>query len=239
MSHLLRSLLALQQFDDQLLDMEQKLREIPTRIRDLEIEFADDSQRLESERKRLKDAVLRQRNLDKQLEEGAEQLKKKELRKFEAKTNEEYSALLKEIEYAKEANSRVEDGILELLDEVEKLEKSILIHEKEIQRKKAGMQSEKKRLEAEVVEIDRSHLETRTRRTELCAGIPADMLGVYENIRTQRSRQAVVVVRGEVCPGCHMHIPPQTINEVLQTGEIRHCPFCWRILYCEILEKTA
>jgi len=235
----LKSLLNLQQVDDHLLDLELKLQQIPARIREVEKSLEEEKQGLESEKRRLKEALLRQRTLDKQLEESVQQINKKESRKFEAKSNEEFWAIEKEIAYAKQAHSKLEDEILTLLDEVETLEKSIERREREIKQREAAAQSEKKFLEEQVVDIDRNHQENRRKREEVCTGLPPDILQVYEKIRAQRPRPVVVVIRAEVCPGCHMHIPPQTINEVLQTGEIRHCPYCRRILYCELLEKPA
>ena len=129
--------------------------------------------------------------------------------------------------------------MLQLLDEVERLEKAIRGHEREIQQKAVELRSEKDRLEQQRVQIDQEHRENRDTRRRLCDEMPPETLAAYEKIRTQRSRQAVVIVQGEVCPGCHMRIPPQTINEVLLTGEIRHCPYCRRILYCELAEQSA
>ena len=239
MSDTLRSLLALQRLDDTLLDMERRLHDIPDQIQTLEKTFEEETQRLEEEKKRLKEAALRQRSLDKQLEEGAEQLRKKEGRKVEVKTNEEYWALLKEINFVKEANSKIEDEILMLLEQIEGLEKSIKAKEKQLQLRERELRAEKERLAKDVEDIDRKYQETRELRQRLCSEVPKDMLAVYEKIRTQRARQAVVVVHGEVCPGCHMRIPPQTINEVLLTGEIRQCPYCRRILYCELSEQRV
>jgi uncharacterized protein len=238
LSDILRSLLALQKLDDTLLDLERQLHDIPAQIQALEKLFEEEARRLEGEKKRLKEAALQQRGLDKQLEEGADQLKKKEVRKVEVKTNEEYWALLKEIDFVKDANVKTEDAVLQLLDEVEGLEKAIRLHEREIQQKEMELRSEKDRLERQRLEIDREHQEARDTRRRLSEELPPETLAAYEKIRTQRSRQAVVIVQGEVCPGCHMRIPPQTINEVLLTGEIRHCPYCRRILYCELAEQS-
>jgi predicted nucleic acid-binding Zn-ribbon protein len=42
---------------------------------------------------------------------------------------------------------------------------------------------------------------------------------------------AVTEVKGEVCQGCNMNIPPQLYVEIKSNEEIIQCPQCHRILY--------
>lgn len=238
MDLLLPMLLSLQQLDDKLSAFGQKKRQIPERIQTMTQAFEDEKKQLEDDRQQLKEASLRQRNLEKQLQESAEERKKKQNKLLDVKTNAEYKALLKEIEYAKQADSTTEDDILVVLEEIESLEQAIKEKEKSIRESESKLKEETLRLEREGVEVDKEHQILQGERKKVAAELDPAVLGDYEKIRSKRAGQAVVTVKKEVCPGCHMQVPPQTINEVLQTGEIRHCQYCRRILYCE-LEETA
>ena len=238
MDLLLQMLFSLQQLDDKLFAIGQKKKEIPDRIQAMERAFSQAKKELEEHQQRLKEASLRQRSLEKQLQESAEERKKKQKRLLEVKTNEEYKALLREIEYAKRADSETEDKILALFEEVDSLEKALREKEKSTQESGRKLEEGKQQLQWEMREIDKEHQFLQHERKRVCAELDPEVLEDYEKIRARRSGQAVVMVRKEICPGCHMQVPPQTINEVLQTGEIRHCPFCLRILYCE-LEESA
>jgi predicted nucleic acid-binding Zn-ribbon protein len=231
-------LFSLQQLDDKLSAIGRRKMEIPERMQSMEQALAEEKKELEEHQQRLKDASLRQRNLEKQLQENAEDRKNKQKRLLEVKTNEEYKALLKEIEYAKQADSETEDSILVLFEEIDSLEKALQEKERSTQENEKKLEEEKQRLERETREIDKEHQFLQHERRRVCEELAPEVLEDYEKIRSRRSGQAVVMVRKEICPGCHMQVPPQTINEVLQTGEIRHCPFCRRILYCE-LEESA
>jgi hypothetical protein len=231
-------LLSLQKLDNKLSASRQRKKEIPERIQTMEHAFEEEKRRLEEHRQRLKEATLKQRQLEKRLLEGAEERKKKQKRLLEVKTNEEYKALLKEIDYAREADSGTEDEVLALLEEIDTLEKTLTEEERSTREKERGLREEKGRLELEAAEVDRENEILQRERKRVAAELDPAVLEDYEKIRARRAGQAVVTVHKEVCPGCHMHVPPQTINEVLQTGEIRHCPFCLRILYCE-LEESA
>ena len=238
MDLLLPMLLSLQQLDDKLSDFGQKKQEIPERIQSMQQAFEEEKKQLEDHQQGLKDASLKQRQLEKRLQESAEDRKTKQKKLLEVKTNEEYKALLKEIEYAKQADSATEDEILAVFEEIDALEKTIKEQEKSIRESENKLKEETLRLEREVVEVDKEHQILQGERKKVAAELDPAVLGDYEKIRSKRAGQAVVMVRKEVCPGCHMQVPPQTINEVLQTGEIRHCQYCRRILYCE-LEETA
>jgi predicted nucleic acid-binding Zn-ribbon protein len=200
--------------------------------------FEKEKTQLEDDRQRLKAAVLKQRQLEKQLQENAEERKRKQKRLLEVKTNAEYKALLKEIDHAKQADSATEDSILAVFEEIDTLEKTLIEKEKSIGESESKLKAETMRLEREGVEVDKEHQILQGERKRVAAELDPAVLRDYEKIRSKRAGQAVVTVQKEVCPGCHMQVPPQTINEVLQTGEIRHCQYCRRILYCE-LEETA
>jgi predicted nucleic acid-binding Zn-ribbon protein len=231
-------LLSLQQLDDKLSAFGQKKKEVPERIAAMERAFAEERKGLEDQRQRLKDASLEQRQLEKQMLERAEDRKKKQKKLLEVKTNEEYKALLKEIEYARQADSATEDAILVLLEEIDSLEKTLQEKEESVRESEKKLKEETRRLKLEIVEIDKEHRLLQGERKRVAAELAPDVLEDYEKLLSRRAGQAVVKVRKEVCPGCHMQVPPQTINEVLQTGEIRHCQYCRRILYCE-LEESA
>ena len=238
MDLLLPMLLSLQQLDDKLFAFGQKKQEIPEQIQAMKHAFEDEKKQLEGHQQLLKEASLKQRQLEKQLQESAEDRKNKQKRLLEVKTNEEYKALLKEIEYAKKADSATEDDILVVFEEIDTLEQTIKEGEESIRGNESKLQEETLRLEREIVEVDKEHQILQHERKRVAAELDTIVLEDYEKIRSRRAGQAVVTVQKEVCPGCHMQVPPQTINEVLQTGEIRHCQYCRRILYCE-LEETA
>ena len=232
MQDTLESLLFLQKLDNDLLAMEHKQKEIPARISAWDKEYEEEIRRLKELKEELQQTNLNQKTMEKELQEGIEQLKKKEARKLDVKTNEEYRALLKEIEFANQANSEMEDKILMLIDEGERLEQAVKEKEKGIKEKEQQRDQAKSQLQRESVDLDKGQARTEKERQRLSSEISEDTVHRYEKIRSMKSGLAVVVVKDNVCPGCNMHIPPQTVNEVLQTGEIRHCPHCQRILYC-------
>lgn len=69
-------------------------------------------------------------------------------------------------------------------------------------------------------------------RAELAAGIPADLLALYDKIRAdQGGIGAARLYRGR-CDGCHMDIPPNEIEALRAAApdEVLRCEECRRIL---------
>jgi len=235
----LQTLLALQRLDDELAETGRRQQEIPQQLLSSDRAFEEASQKLASQKQLLQEAVMKQRALEKALQANSEQLQKKQARKFEVKSNTEYKALLKEIEFTEAENSSKEDEILLLFDEIDNLGKSVKTQEQVIADKEKEIQHEKVRLEEEIAILRESGEKLLQKRDAVCQGLEDGHLRQYEKIRKMRQGQAVVVVRGDVCPGCHLGVPPQTVNEVLQTGEVRSCPHCLRILYCVLPDEEV
>lgn len=235
----LQTLLELQRLDDALAEADRRQIEIPALRLASERALEETRQALAARKQALQDATLRQRAVEKALQANTELMKKKQARKFEVKSNEEYKALLKEIDFAEAEHSRTEDELLALFDEIDGLAESVQALEATVARKTEEIDRETVRLDAEGANIDRRLQELLRKREGLCLALEDSMLQNYERVRRKRQGQAVVVVRDDVCLGCHMGVPPQTVNEVLQTGEVRHCPHCLRILYCVLPDEEV
>ena len=74
---------------------------------------------VETQREQLEALRKRRREKDVQLLAGQEALKRTRERLFEVKTNKEYQSMLKEIEAFEAKNSRMEDEMISLLDELD------------------------------------------------------------------------------------------------------------------------
>ena len=92
----------------------------------------------------------RRREKDAQLQVGQERLKRTRERLFEVKTNKEYQSMLKEIEIFEGKNSRMEDEVISLLDELDRLETALKAKEEELEARRLRYEEEKTRMEAEL-----------------------------------------------------------------------------------------
>jgi len=210
-----------------------KKRNLPLEVNKLEEEFKTFCEVVETQREQVESLRKSRREKDTQLQAGQQSLKRTRERLFEVKTNKEYQSMLKEIETFEGKNSRMEDEVISLLDEFDRLEAALKAKEEELEARRRRYEEEKARLEAELNSLA-GELDGCVRKSEeLKKEIPAELLRKYEQIKGAGRGIAVVAVWKEVCDGCHMSIPPQLYNELQKTTALITCPNCNRIIYWE------
>jgi uncharacterized protein len=206
---------------------------LPVQMEALETEFSAFSADVETEREQLESLRKRRREKDSQLQAGQETLKKTRERLFEVKTNKEYQSILKEIETFEAKNSRMEDEIISLLDELDALETVVKTREAELNAGRSRYEEQKTKMAEELSSIA-AELTVCVRKSDaLKKKIPAHILRKYEQIKGAGRGVAVVPVWKEICDGCHMSIPPQLYNELQKSTLLITCPNCNRIMYWE------
>ena len=226
-------LIELQKMESTAGRIQARKKDLPVRMKTLEEEFESFSTVVDTEREQLEGLRKRRREKDAQLLAGQEALKKTRERLFEVKTNKEYQSMLKEIEAFEAKNSRMEDEMISLLDELDHLETALKAGEGELEAHRRRYEEEKARLEAELNSLA-GELNVCVRKcTELKKEIPAELLRKYEQIKSAGRGVAVVAVWKEVCDGCHMSIPPQLYNQLQKMVMLTTCPNCNRIIYWE------
>lgn len=210
-----------------------KKKELPDRMSRLEEEFNACLAAVEKEREKLETLRKGKREKDAHLQKGQDTLKRSRERLFEVKTNKEYQSVLKEIEILEEKNSGMEDEIISLLDELDRLETSLKKQEEELDARRLRHEEEKRTAGEELDALARD-LDVCIRKSgEMKNNIPADILRKYEQIKNIRRGVAVVAVWKEICDGCHMSIPPQLYNQLQKAATLITCPNCNRIIYWE------
>lgn len=210
-----------------------KKKNLPVQINNLEEEFKGCCDIVDAQRAQVDDLRKRRKEKDAQLLAGQESLKRTRERLFEVKTNKEYQSMLKEIEIFEGKNSKWEDEVISLLDELDRLDTELKAKEAELEIRRKGFEEEKAKLEKELNSFAEELDVCLSRSEEIKKEIPPALLRKYEQIKGVGRGVAVVAVWKEICDGCHMSIPPQMYNELQKTSSLLTCPNCNRIIYWE------
>ena len=151
------------------------------------------------------------------------------------KTNKEYQSSLKEIDEIKAINSKIEDEMLQYLENIETSEKNILkkkesysIAAKKLKQEKDIIIQESEQGRKKVSQLDK---EWKT----ISKKIDPKLLEKFTVVKEMVSGRAIATVEDAVCMGCNMQIPPQTYNELQRTDRLEFCPHCQRIIYWQKL----
>ncbi len=225
------TLVRLQGIDLEIIKLNRKKEELPSRLHELEKNLAEHDAKIQEFNERLVDLRTRRTEIEDELELESERLKKSQ-QKMSAVTNtREYSALQKEIEDIKSANKRREDELLGIDEEhvlvTEKIESlgtaRDVVHSEVV--------AEQKKLETALSEIDDKVAALHKEKKEVSENVRPDMLAKYTFLSSRRNGVVVAAVTDGVCSACNMNIPPQIYNELLRDEKIMSCPSCQRLVY--------
>jgi hypothetical protein len=227
----LKNVIELQQVDLRITELTTQIEALPTQIRTLQAQLDDFIHAHEERKKRLAANQKERKNLEDDVKIIQEKIAKHKDQLYQVKTNEQYRAMLKEIE-GEEANIRkIEDQILEKMIEAEDLQKLVQEAAAHREEEKARVAGEIRRLESER-QADLEECERlQVRRQELQAALTEPVRDLYARIRGVRRGVALAEARDGLCTACHVRLRPQVYNEVQTNESLLTCDNCDRILY--------
>lgn len=235
----LQELIALQRLDQAIAKLDGEARQIPLQIAALEADLARARAAWDQAKAAAAALAKERRERERDLEEEAGNQRKKQGRLFEIKTNQEYSAVLKEIEQLKEKVSGLETRILELMEEQElaakrgaEAETALRAAEAVCRRDREAREKDLARLQAELAGLQKA-------RKQTAAKVERELYQSYARIMRTRDGTAVVPVRDGSCAGCFVALPPQVCAEVRHNDRRITCPHCERMLYYPLAGAAA
>jgi len=128
--------------------------------------------------------------------------------------------------------SNLEDEVLEAMGEREPLDDEVTALEAERRR----LDGEGARLRAAVAEakvaIDTELATEEARRAESAVGLPADIMSLYEQLRTRHGGVGAAPLVGSQCHGCYLPLPATEVDRIKREPRdaLVTCDQCGRIL---------
>ena len=240
-SEQIRLLRELQVIDTQIREIERAKSDLPRRREDLQKARARDRADIDAAKGQLTRNDQERQRLEKEISWDRDALTAFEDRTKNLTHADAISAQGKELETRRKSIKDKEDLVLKLAEEREVVEKKIQQLEADFSGVDKKYAEEEKELEKANAEVDTRTVGLRGQRAEVIAkGIDKSLVTRYDQLFTRREGRAVVAVKGEVCQGCDMGVPPQIVN-FTRSGEqgIQTCPHCSRILFWEASEAPA
>jgi len=155
------------------------------------------------------------------------------------KTNIEYQAMQKEIEFAQKEVKLLEDRILEKMLEADDLAAAARRAELELASEQKAVEAEGRSLSTEHAELKQSLERVGRERAELVKALDPKVLTLFDLVSRRRNGVAVAEARDGICTICHVRLRPQVFNTVRRNEEIVQCDSCNRILYFNPLAPAA
>lgn len=231
MHETLMSLIQLQEIDNQLLAIQEKLGDLPATVQGLKEEISLKKENIKKNMEsisKLQSKILISRG---KIQDYKAKLEKYQEQLYLVTTNREYDALTTEIDYAKSQISEAEMTILESDEQISALEQKIKIDEADQADLEEQLKEAEKALAATVKSTEAEKERLEDKRSVAMSKVPKRYYQSYERIRKARRGLAVVPMERGACGGCHNRIIPQKRVEIQKGNKIIVCDICGRFLY--------
>jgi predicted nucleic acid-binding Zn-ribbon protein len=225
-----QKLIELQKADREILRLREEIAALPKRVSAIEAKLAGTKAVLEKANTAIKADEAARRKYETAIQDLQQKISKYRDQSLEVKTNEQYKALLHEIQFAEQDIRINEDKILELMVNAEAREKDVKAAERELKEETAEIEKEKAEARQRTAEDEKQLAEWNARRDSLRSGVDADLLRQYDRVSKYRGT-GISEARDHKCQACQVMLRPQTYNEVRAAKEIVFCDSCQRILY--------
>jgi predicted nucleic acid-binding Zn-ribbon protein len=234
----IENLLKLQDADKEIRRLREEIAELPKRVEAIEQKLAGTKAQLEKAQASVKADEAARRKHETSIQDLRGRISKYRDQSLEVKTNDQYKALLHEIQFAEKEIAAAEDKILELMLNTEAREKEVKLAQAELKAETAEIEREKADAHQRTAEDQKQLTEWRGKRDQLRVGIDADLLRHYERVAKFRGT-GIAEAFDHKCATCQVMLRPQTYNEVRTGQHAVVCDSCQRILYFNPAHELA
>jgi uncharacterized protein len=226
----IENLLHLQEADKEIRRLQDEIAELPKRVGAIEQKLAGTKAQLEKAQAAVKADEAARRKYDTSIGDLRGKISKYRDQSLDVKTNDQYKALMHEIQFAEKEIAANEDKILELMVNADARDKEVKAAQAELKAETAEIEKEKEQARQRTAEDEKQLSEWRAKRDQKRAGVDEDLLRHYERVSKFRG-SGIAEVRDHKCMGCQVMLRPQTYNEIRSGQQTVICESCQRILY--------
>jgi uncharacterized protein len=230
-------LIDLQQADREIHRLKEEIAALPKRVAAIEAKLAGTKETLEKAKAAVKADDAAKRKYEQSIQDEQGKISKFRDQTLAVKTNEQYKALLHEIQFAEQNIRGFEDKILELMVNAELRDKQVKAAEIELKAETAEIEKEKAEARERTAEDEKQLAEWNAKRDQARSGVDEGLLRQYDRVAKHRGT-GISEVRDQKCLACQVMLRPQTYNEVRSGSRVIECDSCQRILYYDSSHET-
>jgi uncharacterized protein len=234
----IENLLKLQEADKEIRRLQDEIAELPKRVAAIEQKLAGTKAQLEKAQADVKTDEAARKKHDASITDLRGKISKYRDQSLDVKTNEQYKALLAEIQFAEKEIAQIEDKILEIMVNADSRAAEVKAAQAELKEETAEIEKEKEQARQRTTEDQKLLAEWNGKRDQLRTVIDEDLLRQYERVSKFRG-SGIAEVRGQKCMGCQVMLRPQTYNDIRAGDKVMYCDSCQRVLYMNPAEEKV
>ncbi|MBI2304457.1 MAG: hypothetical protein HYU86_06885 [Chloroflexi bacterium] len=225
-----RQLYQLQEIDLETEEKRQRLREIEEQMAE-NVALTAAQENLAQEKELLAQRQKELRFAEWELDDLQAKMAQTEKRLYggSVRSPRELTRLEEEVGHSKAQKRAREDNIIELMEDVERLQKAVDEHSSEVETLSREWQVLLEQLGTEAKELRKALANLEARRIEMAKPIPPAALQLYDILKEAKQGRAVARVERGMCQGCRITLPTMELQRA--RSSLVQCSSCDRILY--------
>jgi len=227
----LKGLVSYQQLNLEIASLDARLSSIPGEIEALDRRQEQAGAVIKDARHRHEECLKSRRSLERDVQDLEQKVVKYNDQSRDVRTNDQYRAILNEIQTVKTRIGEVEEKILLAMEEADSLEKQIGEAEKAVSGRKKEFDAARKVLTEEKERVTRRRSELHADRQSVAASIPPELMDAYSRVAKFRGDLVMAAVLEERCTACNVRLRPSLVVEVRKNEALQQCESCRRLLY--------
>jgi predicted nucleic acid-binding Zn-ribbon protein len=238
------ALIPLQELDLQIHKLKVQRSEKPRQLASAERKVAHAKENLAAVQAEIKALKLESSKRELSVKEFDGKIEKLQTQSMSAKKNDEYQAFQKEISGLRADKSRVEDGLLDLMMQVDEKAKLEKLRHEEVKQAEEEYAVAKKKLEGEMAVDDREIESLLAKRKDLASGSDKEMIRVYDRVLAAKDDGVALAAVGKYetiedvgkvvywqCEACGVGLNMQDVNLLMMGRDLQFCRNCSRVMY--------
>ncbi|HEU4565184.1 MAG TPA: hypothetical protein VFS05_11065 [Gemmatimonadaceae bacterium] len=229
-----QALLALQEQDGELDDLDARVRALAQREASLDRERAAGAAALERARAQLAAEEKRERELAAKLREHKQLQEKFQSQMDAVRKPREASAAMTQMDMARRVLAADESELQALAARLADLRQAAELHEMELAELDARQGAERAAIGEERSALAEQASAVHARRAQSAHRVSAGALGKYERLRKRGERTPLFKLHETSCGRCHVAIPLQRRHAILSGRTLEVCEACGVLLYAVV-----
>lgn len=224
-----KDLLELQSFDLRIKKMKSRLKEIPIEKKRIVDSLDNEKEKTKKAKEILHQTEKAIKDTDSKIDVLKEKIKSIQSKSVMVKKNDEYKALLVEIEGIQDRINEIETVEISLFDDLEKNKQLLTNAEKSFKNAETEAKENIDDLDEMLKRLENETTDSMEKREELVNAVDSHALSIYSRL-IKKDGIPLAKIKNNTCGNCHLKLIPQTLNDA-KKGIIVICDSCGHLIY--------
>lgn len=214
----------------QLSDLSERIRKGPVKIRVVESNEASFKSALEEARTKLKELRMAADAKQLQLAEREAKIEDMKAKLNACDSNKEFQLLKDRIAADEQANSVLQDEILEQLERIDVYTADVESADSNLAKAKGETEAIRQKVEQELSELETQKAQITQELAEAETDIPHEISEEYRRLVAGKGEEALGLTNTETCGNCHQTLTKQQASDLLMKKPV-YCKGCGCLMY--------